>query len=196
MRKISVKQREIYDFILDFTGRQGYPPSIREICAAVGLKSPSSVHTHIKTLQEAGYIKKEDNKTRALIPATGSAFYGKIPVLGRVTAGEPILAIEEVEGYLPFDADGMSGNFFALRVRGDSMIEAGINSDDYVIVHEQPTAENGDIVVALLGEEATVKTLRIGNGDIWLMPRNPIYEPIDGSECVIIGVVKALYRKY
>mgnify|MGYP001027329298 CR=1 FL=1 len=196
MKELTNKQKQIYDFIVDFTSTNGYPPSIREICQAVGLKSPSSVHSYIKILQDAGYIQKTDKKTRALTPVSGAAVYGKVPILGRVTAGQPILAVEDIEGYLPFDQDGMTGSFFALRVEGRSMINAGIFDGDYVIVRKQPTALSGEIVVALIDDEATVKRLRTVDHQIWLMPENPEYEPINGNSCTILGVVKSLWRKY
>ncbi len=196
MHALSQKQQQIYDFIVSFTSSQGYPPSIREICAAVGLSSPSSVHAHIKTLRELGYITKSDHKTRALTTATGSGMFEKVPIIGRVTAGQPVLAVEEVEGYVPFDSNGLGGEFFALRVEGESMIGAGINDGDIVVVRSQPSAMNGEIVVALLDDSATVKRLCLRDGHILLMPENPEYSPIDGDECMILGVVKALYRMY
>jgi len=196
MRPITNKQKQIYDFIVDFTSEKGYPPSIREICAAVSLRSPSSVHAHIRTLQELGYIQKDDNKTRALTTVEGSAMYGKVPILGRVTAGQPVLAIEEIEGYIPYDNTGSTGVYFALRVEGESMINAGINDGDYVIIRKQQTAHENEIVVALIEDEATVKRLSYEGRQIWLMPENPRYEPIDGNDCEILGVVKALYRRY
>jgi repressor LexA len=196
MHELTEKQRSIYEFIMSFTASQGFPPSVREIGEAVGLKSPSSVHAHIKSLEEFGYITKDGRKTRALSTMTGSGMYGKVPVVGRVRAGMPVLAVEEIESYVPFDSAGMSGSFFALRVEGDSMIEAGINDGDIVIIREQETAYQGEIVVALIDEEATVKRLRLDKGHIWLMPENPAYDPINGDDCRILGVVKALYRIY
>jgi len=197
MKELTPKQRQVYDFIVEFTSEHGYPPSIREICASVNLKSPSSVHAHIKSLQNSGYIQKSNRKTRALsVSPSLLTRENKIPVLGRVQAGAPVLAVEEVEGYIPFDSEGMSGSFFALRVKGDSMINAGIFEGDYVIVRQQPSAEAGEIVVALIGEEATVKRLAYVGKHVWLLPENPDYSPIDGNDCSIVGVVKALYRKY
>ena len=136
-----------------------------------------------------GAISIDGSKNRAIsLPAERG-----IPILGVVTAGQPILAVENIEGYLPWENDG---ECFALRVRGDSMIEAGILDGDKVIVHPQPVAENGEIVVALLGDEATVKRLRRQNGEIWFMPENPAYDPIDGTEAQILGKVKAVIRTY
>ena len=196
MRKLTAKQQQIYDYIVEFTAERGYPPAIREICAAVGLSSPSSVHAHLKTLRELGYITKDDRKTRSLTTATGSAMYEKVPILGRVTAGMPVLAVEEIEGYIPFDSRGLGGEYFALRVDGLSMIGAGINDGDLVIVRRQQNALPGEIVVALLEDSATVKRLAYVDRHVWLMPENPDFQPIDGDECSILGVVKALYREY
>ncbi len=197
MKELTPKQQEVYDFIVEFTSSNGYPPSIREICAAVNLKSPSSVHAHIKTLENCGYIQKEDNKTRAIsVPLATSARENRVTILGRVQAGAPILAIEETEGYLPFDPQGRSGDFFALRVKGQSMFNAGILDGDYVIVRHQPTANAGDIVVALIDDEATVKRIAFVGKHVWLLPENPDFSPIDGNNCSIVGVVVAVYRSY
>ncbi|MGI6039138.1 MAG: transcriptional repressor LexA [Clostridiales bacterium] len=197
MKMLTPKQQEVYDFIVEFTASSGYPPSIREICAAVNLKSPSSVHAHIKTLESRGYILKDDNKTRAIsVPLATMARENKVPILGRVQAGAPVLAIEEAEGFLPFDPEGRSGEFFALRVRGQSMFNAGILDGDYVIVRHQQTANAGDIVVALIEDEATVKRLAFVGKHVWLLPENPDFSPIDGNNCSIVGVVVAVYRSY
>jgi repressor LexA len=184
------KQRAIYQFIVEFTQSRGYPPSVREIGEAVGLRSPSTVHMYIKTLQEQGLIHKDDRKTRALT----TSFTGGVPILGRVTAGSPIFASEEYSGSLAYRTDNPSDDF-ALRIKGDSMIGAGILDGDYVVVRRQETAENGAIVVALLGDEATCKRLSRKDGAVWLMPENPDYEPIDGSECALLGRVIAVVRE-
>jgi len=197
MKELTPKQRQVYNFIVKFTSENGYPPSIREICASVNLKSPSSVHAHLKTLQNFGYIEKDTRKTRALtVPTAKMVRENKVPILGRVQAGAPVLAVQEAEGFLPFDSEGMSGEFFALRVNGDSMINAGILDGDYVIVRQQSTADAGEIVVALSEDEATVKRLAYVGKHVWLLPENPEYSPIDGNNCSIIGVVKAVYRRY
>ena len=196
MRSITPKQQQVYDYIVSFTQEHGYPPAIREICAAVGLKSPSSVHAHIKSLQDLGYILKDDRKTRALTTSSSSPA-GKVPVVGRVTAGQPILAVEEIEGYLPYEPErGTSKDYFALRVQGDSMINAGILDGDFVIVRRQQTAMTGEIIVALIEDEATVKRLAIKGQDVWLMPENPDYNPIYAPGCNVLGVVKAVFRRY
>ena len=198
---LTPKQAEIYDFIQVFTRKHGYPPSVREIGAAVKLKSPSTVHFHMKKLEQEGYILKADGKTRAItIPHAvaeemdGSA--DRVPLVGDVAAGSPILAEENVEEYLKFDTGGRVGEHFALRVRGESMLYAGILPDDLVIVHRQEGFRNGDIVVALFEDEATVKTYNMKDGHLWLMPENPDYEPIDGEGCALLGRVVAVIRRY
>ena len=205
MAKLTRKQQEIYDFILSFTGEHGYPPSVREIGAAVGLKSPSTVHFHMKGLEEAGVIIKAEGKTRAIslpgapfgpVPEETDSLANRVPVLGNVAAGAPILAQECIEDYLTFDTQGLSGEHFALRVRGESMLNAGILPDDLVVVHRQQEAHNGEIVVALFEDEATVKTYQRKDGKVWLLPENPNYQPIDGTCAEIIGRVVAVVRRY
>lgn len=199
---LTSKQAEIYDFILQYTREYGYPPSVREIGAAVNLKSPSTVHFHIKKLEAEGYIQKADGKTRAIsLPreAVAEELDGRrdrVPLVGSVAAGSPILAEENVEEYLAFDTGGRTGEHFALRVRGESMLYAGILPDDLVIVHRQESFRNGDIVVALFEDEATVKTYRMERGHLWLMPENPEYEAIDGDGCALLGRVVAVLRRY
>ena len=205
METLTPKQQKIYDFIQTFTAEHGYPPSVREIGAAMGLKSPSTVHFHLKGLEEAGMIIKAEGKTRAItLPAAprrtvaeeANARMNRIPVVGNVAAGSPILAEECIEDYLTFDTQGLSGEHFALRVRGESMIGVGILPDDLVVVHRQQEAHSGEIVVALFEDEATVKTLSQKNGQTWLLPANPDYQPIDGTHAQIIGKVVALLRRY
>ena len=205
MAKLTAKQQKIYDFILQFTNEHGYPPSVREIGAAVGLKSPSTVHFHMKGLEEAGVIVKAEGKTRAIsLPGVSTgpvaeeidARADRVPVVGNVAAGSPILAQECIEDYLTFDTNGREGEYFALRVRGESMLNAGILPGDLVVVHQQPEAHNGEIVVALLGDEATVKRLSRRNGEVWLLPENEAYSPIDGREASILGKVTAVVRQY
>lgn len=202
MAKLTRKQQEIYDFILSFTNEHGYPPSVREIGAAVSLKSPSTVHFHMKKLEAEGYILKADGKTRAItlpLEAVAEELDGhanQVPVLGNVAAGSPILADEHVEEYLTFDTDGLAGEHFALRVRGESMLNAGILPGDLVVVHRQENFRNGDIVVALFEDEATVKTYHMERGHLWLLPENPDYDPIDGEGCALLGRVVAVLRRY
>lgn len=192
MKPISGKRQEILDFMTDFARNNGYPPTVREICKAVGLSSPSTVHSHLKILEDQGYLSKDARKPRALKLAGAEQFSG-IPLLGTVTAGIPITAQEDLIKYIPFDGD--VSNHFALLVRGDSMMNAAILSGDIVIVRRQETADHGDIVVALLDDEATVKRLYRQKGKILLMPENDAFDPIPGDECVILGIVKAVFRE-
>ena len=199
MSKLTEKQQQIYDFILDFTQEHGYPPSVREIAQAVDLRSPSTVHFHLKGLRQAGLITQAEGKTRAISVTDGAhTRRDQVPLLGSVAAGSPILAEECIEDYLTFDTGGKVGEHFALRVRGESMLEAGILPGDVVVVHQQQQVRNGDIVVALFEDEATVKTFRRENGHIWLYPENssPEYQPIDGEGCRILGRVVAVVRRY
>ena len=196
------KQAEIYEFILQFSKEHGYPPSVREISAAVHLKSPSTAHFHLKKLEAEGYIQKDDGKTRAItLPKDAvaeelDAEADRVPLVGDVAAGSPILAEENIEEYLTFDTGGLTGEHFALRVRGESMLYAGILPDDLVIIHRQEHFREGDIVVALFEDEATVKTYHMEKGHLWLMPENPDYQPIDGEGCALLGKVVAVLRRY
>lgn len=198
MAALTPKQQEIYDYILQFTQDKGYPPSVREIGEALGLKSPSTVHFHIKGLENAGVLTKTAGKTRTLTlnEDAVTAKRDKIPLVGNVAAGSPILAEECVEEYLTYDTEGMVGEHFALKVRGESMLNAGILPGDLVIVHQQQYFRNGDIVVALFEDEATVKTYRMEKGHLWLMPENPDYDPIDGEGAQLLGKVAAVIRRY
>ena len=213
MAELSSMQKKIYEYIAACIREQGYPPSVREIGEAVDLRSPSTVHFHLKNLAEAGYIEKGAGKGRAIrltqsvatavpvpapvsAPAAEEAPADRVPIVGDVAAGSPILAQECIEDYLTFETGGRSDEYFALRVRGDSMIKAGILSGDLVVVHRCQTARNGEIVVALLEEEATVKRFLRQNGHIWLMPENDDYSPIDGDFCQILGKVAAVVRRY
>lgn len=194
MKKLGTKRTQILDFILKYSADNGFPPSIREICDAVGLKSPSTVHSHIQILKENGFLDDNGGKTRSLtLSKMGTS--KQVPILGTVTAGAPILAYEEALGFISYDGN-ISGELFALNVRGDSMINAGIFDGDTVIVKKTPSADNGSIVVALIEDEATVKRLKRQNGRIWLMPENDAYSPIDGSHASILGVVISLRRDY
>ena len=196
MTQLSTMQRKIYDYIVTCVREQGYPPSVREIGEAVGLKSPSTVHFHLKHLEEAGVIEKGAGKGRAITLTTPPMPQDKVPVVGNVAAGSPILAEECIEDYLTFDTGGRSEEYFALRVRGESMINAGILPGDLVVVRRQQTANSGEIVVALIEDEATVKRLALRNGQIGLMPENDAYSPIDGSNAQILGKVAAVVRRY
>ena len=193
MARTSDKQEKILAFLNRYIEENGYPPAVREIGAAVGLKSTATVSYHLGGAQAPGaHPGRFSGKRRAISLPEGQRG-GKIPVLGVVTAGLPILAQEHVEGYLPWDGDP---NYFALRVRGESMVGAGILSGDIVVVRQQQSADHGDIVVALLGDEATVKRLKLDDTGVWLMPENPAFDPIDGREATILGKVKALYREF
>ena len=186
---------QIYEYLQKVIPEQGYAPSVREICEAVGLKSPSTVHFHLKRLQERGLIEKGDFKGRAIVLAREGE-RNRIPIVGDVAAGSPIFADEHIDDYLTFDCDGQENQHFALRVRGESMLNAGILPGDLVVVRRQQTAQNGEIVVALLGEEATVKRLQRRNGEIWLLPENEAYQPINGTHASILGKVTAVVRQY
>ena len=191
MPRTSNKAQMIVDYVNQFVQENGYSPSVREIGAAVGLRSTASVSYHLQALQEKGLLQAPGAKGRKrAIVATSRQ--GQIPIVGLVTAGQPILAVENQEGTLTWDAPGC----FALRVRGDSMINAGILSGDLVVVRPQQTANDGQIVVARIEDEATVKRLHRRGGEIWLMPENENYDPIDGRNAEIIGLVKAVVREY
>ncbi len=192
MARTSKKAQEIMEFVEWFIQENGYAPSVREIGSSVGLSSTASVSYHLQQLREKGLLKalNDKGKKRAIVTTRKP---GQIPVVGVVTAGMPILAFENQEGTMVWDGDP---SCFALRVQGDSMINAGILNGDKVVVRPQPTADNGQIVVARIGDEATVKRLSRKNGQIWLLPENPAYPPIDGSEAELIGVVKAVVREY
>ena len=192
MPRTSDKAEKILDYVNRFIQENGYAPSVREIGAAVGLRSTASVSYHIQALQDKGLLAAPGAKGRKRAIVSGSR-PGQIPVIGVVTAGIPILAYENQEGTMAWDGEP---GCFALRVRGDSMINAGILSGDKVVVRPQQTANDGQIVVARIGDEATVKRLSRRNGKVLLMPENDNYEPIDGTEAEIIGLVKAVVREY
>ena len=191
MPRTSNKADMILNYVNQFIQENGYAPSVREIGAAVGLRSTASVSYHIQALQDKGLLLTPDKgKKRSIVTGVRP---GQIPVIGVVTAGQPILAVENQEGTMAWEGEP---GCFALRVRGDSMINAGILSGDKVVVRPQPTAADGQIVVARIEDEATVKRLSRRNGQVWLMPENDAYEPIDGTYAEIIGIVKAVVREY
>lgn len=191
MPRTSNKAQLILEFVNTFVQENGFAPSVREIGAAVGLRSTASVSYHLQQLQEKGYLQSPGAKGRKRAIVT-SQRPGQIPVVGVVTAGLPILALENQEGTIAWEGDP---SCFALRVRGDSMINAAILDGDMVVVRPQAAADDGQIVVARIGDEATVKRLHRRNGEIWLMPENENYAPIDGSEAEIVGLVKAVIRE-
>ncbi|MBR5547052.1 MAG: transcriptional repressor LexA [Clostridia bacterium] len=194
-------QAKILAYIEKATLQKGYPPSVREICDATGLKSTSTVHGHLIRLEKKGLLYRDSMKPRAIsVPADHQVYRAdlvQVPVVGRVTAGIPITATENIEDYiaLPQNMIG-SGDHFILNVRGESMIEAGILDGDYVIVRKQSTAENGDIVIAMIEDEATVKRYYKENGVFRLQPENATMEPIIVPELTILGKVISLYRFY
>ena len=196
MAELSHMQQKIYNYIASGIREQGYPPSVREIGEAVGLKSPSTVHFHLKHLEEAGVIEKGAGKGRAIALTEPEPLKNQVPIVGNVAAGSPILAQECIEDYLTFDTDGPNNEYFALRVRGESMLNAGILPGDLVVVHRRQTANNGEIVVAMIDDEATVKRFSRQNGHIWLLPENEAYSPIDGTYAQILGKVVAVVRRY
>ena len=191
MPRTSNKSELILDFVNAFIQENGFAPSVREIGEAVGLRSTASVSYHLNQLQDKGLLQSPGAKgrKRAIVTARRP---GQIPVVGVVTAGIPILALENQEGTIAWEGDP---SCFALRVRGDSMINAAILDGDMVVVRPQASADDGQIVVARIGDEATVKRLRRRNGQIWLMPENEHYDPIDGTEAEVIGIVKAVIRQ-
>ena len=191
MPRTSDKAQLIIEFMDRFIRENGYSPSVREIGAAVGLRSTASVSYHLQALQEKGLLQSPGAKGRKRSLVTGDR-PGQIPVVGVVTAGQPILAVENQEGSLSWS----DPDCFGLRVRGDSMVGAGILPGDTVIVRPQSSADDGQIVVARIGDEATVKRLSRKNGQVWLLPENDAYEPIDGSEAELIGLVKGVVREY
>ena len=192
MPRTSNKAQLILEFVNAFVQENGFAPSVREIGAAVGLRSTASVSYHLQQLQEKGYLQSPGAKGRKRAIVT-SQRPGQIPVVGVVTAGLPILALENQEGTIAWEGDPKC---FALRVRGDSMINAAILDGDMVVVRPQPNADDGQIVVARIEDEATVKRLLRRNGQVWLMPENDNYTPIDGTHAEIIGVVRGVVREY
>lgn len=200
MDDLTPRQRQILEFIKQEVRLRGYPPSVREIGQAVGLSSSSTVHGHLGKLESKGYIRRDPTKPRALevldedVGATRAELV-YAPVVGRVTAGAPILAVENIDGYFPLPKQFVgSGELFLLQVQGDSMSQAGILHGDYVVVRQQPDATNGEIVVALLGDEATVKRFYKENGHVRLQPENDAYEPIISTDVSVLGKVVGVYR--
>lgn len=195
MKPLNEKQQRVLAFVKERLG-DGIPPTVREICDACGIKSTSTVHAYLKRLEEEGYIDRMDGLNRAIrLPGESVT---RVPLLGKVTAGLPILAVEEVEDYVPFSGGSQyaAGELFALRVTGTSMINAGILDRDVVIVRRTNTAQNGDVVVALIGDEATVKRIYVESDHIRLQPENPEYEPIIVKEAIVLGKVISLVRYF
>jgi repressor LexA len=188
---------EIFQYLRSFIETHGYPPTVREIGADFGMKSPSTIYFHLKKLAEAGLIDMPPGKTRAItllqdpVPSRD-----QIPVVDHVTADSPVPTEETMEDYVAFHGTGRREEYFALRVQGDAMKGAGILPGDLVVVHRQEDAENGQLVVVLVEGEAAVRTLSIKNRHIWLLPANPAYPPIDGTDLPIVGRVEQLIRRY
>jgi repressor LexA len=201
--KISAKQQEILEYIKQQLLNKGYPPAVREICEAVHLKSTSSVHSHLESLEKNGYIRRDTTKPRAIEIIDDE--YGltrremaNIPIIGTVTAGEPILAVENITGYYPLPLDMLSqvpnNDLFMLKVKGESMIEAGILNGDHVIIRQQDNARNGEIVCALVDDSATIKTFYKESDHFRLQPQNSSMDPIITKDCKILGKVIGLLR--
>lgn len=198
--KITPKQQEILDYIKEEILKRGYPPTVREICETVHLKSTSSVHSHLETLEKNGYIRRDPTKPRAIEICDDSFQMVRtemvsIPIIGNVAAGQPILAEENIQDYFPVPADVVpKGESFILNVRGDSMINAGIFSGDRIFVQSGSTANNGSIVVAMIDDSATVKTFYRENGHVRLQPENDEMDPIIVDDCQILGTVYGVLR--
>ncbi len=196
MKPLSKSQQKVYDYLVECAD-EGRVPSVRELCSATGLKSTSTVHLHLNTLEEKGLIEREHGVNRCIKIVGRGEKSTNVPVLGRVAAGEPILAVEEIEGYVPVPESIRRGReLFALTIKGESMINAGIFDGDIVVVHRTPAANNGDIVVALVDDSATVKRFYKENGHYRLQPENDDYEPIIVDEVVLLGTVITLIRNY
>jgi repressor LexA len=206
--ELTSRQRRILDFIRDWVERYGYPPSVREIGEAVGLVSPSSVAYQLKELEKKGFLRRDPNRPRAVDVRPPSELVDDevaraqrptpayVPVVGRIAAGGPILAEQAIEDVFPLPRELVGeGTLFLLQVKGDSMTDAAICDGDWVVVRQQPTANGGEIVAAMLEGEATVKTYRRREGHVWLMPQNAAFEPIPGDEATILGRVVAVLRR-
>ncbi|HEX8759847.1 MAG TPA: transcriptional repressor LexA [Pseudonocardiaceae bacterium] len=208
---LTPRQRRVLEVIRDWVQRCGYPPSVREIGEAVGLTSTSSVAHQLRALERKGYLRRDPNRPRAVgvRPAESTLETSEVsggssarptptfvPVVGRIAAGGPVLAEQAIEDVFPLPKEIVGeGSLFLLRVAGDSMVEAAITDGDWVVIRQQPTAENGDIVAAMIDGEATVKTFKRRDGHIWLLPHNPAYEPIAGDEATVLGRVVAVLRR-
>lgn len=204
---LTARQKRILREIQRAVDKRGYPPSVREIGEVVGLTSPSSVNYQLRMLEQKGYLRRDPNRPRAIevlapdepdtIEANDSyPAPAYVPVLGRIAAGGPILADERVETVFPLPTELVGdGDLFLLKVVGESMIEAAICDGDWVVVRRQPEASNGEIVAAMLEDEATVKTFKRRDGHVWLMPHNPAFEPINGDDAMILGKVVAVLRR-
>lgn len=198
MRSSQLNQQRILDYIKSEIELKGYPPSVREICQAVGLKSTSTVHAHLNHLEEQGLIRRDSTKPRALEVLDGSHQRGRsVPLVGRVTAGQPILAVENIEDHLVLPQSLLGqDDCFCLRVQGESMIEAGIYDGDIVVIRQQDSADNGEIVVALVEDEATLKRIFYEDGHVRLQPENSTMAPIIVENATVLGKLVALFRMF
>lgn len=200
--KITAKQKEILEFMKNEILSKGYPPAVREICEAVHLKSTSSVHAHLETLEKNGYIRRDPAKPRAIEIVDDNFNITRremvnIPMIGTITAGQPILAVENIEGYFPVPMEFMpNADSFMLKVKGESMINAGILDGDYILVQQQSHANNGDFVVALIDDSATVKTFYKEKDHYRLQPENDYMDPIIVPEVEILGKVFGVFRRF
>ena len=208
---LTPRQRRVLEVIRDWVQRLGYPPSVREIGEAVGLTSTSSVAHQLRALERKGYLRRDPNRPRAVgvrpadsaldTPEDSGGSSARptptfVPVVGRIAAGGPVLAEQAIEDVFPLPKEIVGeGSLFLLRVAGDSMIEAAITDGDWVVIRQQPTAENGDIIAAMIDGEATVKTFKRRDGHVWLLPHNPAYDPIPGDEATVLGRVVAVLRR-
>lgn len=191
--QLSKKEKEILEYIID-RAESGVPPSVREICAALGYKSTSTAHKYLTLLEEKGYLEKQSGKNRS-IKLRGEGFV-QVPLLGTVAAGQPILAMEQIEDYIPIKTNYSSKDLFALRVKGESMVEAGILNGDIIIARQTPSAMDGEIVVALIEDEATVKRFFKEKNRFRLQPENSAMEPIYTDHVAILGKVISVFRSY
>jgi len=203
MAEMNHKERAVYEYIIDTIKKEGFSPSVRDIKMALDIKSTSTVHAYLEKLEKKGYIQKEAGKSRTIrvdnVDASGRRTSIRVPIVGQVTAGIPILAIENHDGYLDFPIykqSYLNARLFALKIRGDSMIEAGIMHGDYVVVEKKNYADNGEIVVALIDDEATVKKYYVEDGNIRLQPCNPTMRPIVVKDATVLGKVISVLRFY
>ncbi len=191
----NLREKQIYDFIVDYVNINGFAPSIREVCKGLSIASTSTVQGYIKTLSDKGLINRQSHKKRAIMPKSDNKNVVSAPLVGSIVAGEPVISFENIENYLPLpEFYKKYGDLFVLKVHGDSMVGAGILENDYIVVKQQPTAENGDIVVAIIDGAATVKTYYKEENRIRLQPQNDNYKPIFTKDVTIAGKVVGLHR--
>ncbi len=196
-KELNEKLNEVYNFTIEFIQTNGYAPSVREICLKLNIKSTATAYSYLERLKSKGLLEKSPMKKRAIVPTAKINGFISVPILGTIRAGTPMFAVENLDGYCPLPEEfSGSGSEFALRVQGDSMIKAGIFENDIIIVSQQPTAENGEIVVALVEDSATVKRFYKRNGKVILHPENDDMEDMIFDNVQIIGIVKGLIRKF